>query len=45
MKLPTQCTSGSIGKDDYLEQILHLLKEKGYSRAVGNGVNRRFAAG
>jgi Mn-dependent DtxR family transcriptional regulator len=27
-------TSGSTAMDDYLEQILHLIKEKGYARAV-----------
>ncbi len=34
MTLPLRRTSGSIAKDDYLEQILHLIKEKGYARAV-----------
>lgn len=27
-------TSGSTAMDDYLEQILHLIDEKGYARAV-----------
>ena len=27
-------TSGSVAMDDYLEQILHLIKDKGYARAV-----------
>jgi len=27
-------TSGSIAMDDYLEQILHLIDEKGYARAI-----------
>jgi Mn-dependent DtxR family transcriptional regulator len=27
-------TSGSVAMDDYLEQILHLIEEKGYARAV-----------
>ena len=27
-------TSGSTARDDYLEQILHLIEEKGYARAV-----------
>ncbi len=27
-------TSGSVAKDDYLEQILHLIEEKGYARPV-----------
>lgn len=30
----TRRTSGSTAMDDYLEQILHLIKEKGYARAV-----------
>lgn len=34
MKQPTRRTSGSTAMDDYLEQILHLIKEKGYARAV-----------
>ena len=27
-------TSGSVAKDDYLEQILNLIEEKGYARPV-----------
>jgi Mn-dependent DtxR family transcriptional regulator len=27
-------TSGSVAMDDYLEQILHLIDEKGYARAI-----------
>lgn len=27
-------TSGSIARDDYLEQILHLIEEKGYARPI-----------
>lgn len=27
-------TSGSVAMDDYLEQILHLIEEKGYARAI-----------
>ena len=27
-------TSGSTARDDYLEQILHLIEEKGYARAI-----------
>ena len=27
-------TSGSVAMDDYLEQIFHLIEEKGYARAV-----------
>lgn len=34
MKPPTRRTSGSTAMDDYLEQILHLIKAKGYARAV-----------
>jgi Mn-dependent DtxR family transcriptional regulator len=34
MNPPTRRTSGSTAMDDYLEQILHLIKEKGYARAV-----------
>lgn len=30
----SQRTSGSVAMDDYLEQILHLIEEKGYARAV-----------
>jgi Mn-dependent DtxR family transcriptional regulator len=32
-------TSGSIAMDDYLEQILHLIEEKGYARAVDISAN------
>ncbi len=32
-------TSGSIAMDDYLEQILHLIEEKGYARAVDISTN------
>lgn len=32
-------TSGSVAMDDYLEQILHLIEEKGYARAVDISVN------
>jgi len=34
MNPPTRRTSGSTAMDDYLEQILHLIKAKGYARAV-----------
>ena len=34
MTLPLRRTSGSVAMDDYLEQILHLIKKKGYARAV-----------
>ena len=27
-------SSGSVAMDDYLEQILHLIDEKGYARPV-----------
>lgn len=27
-------TSGSVAMDDYLEQILHLIEEKGYARSI-----------
>ncbi len=27
-------TSGSTARDDYLEQILHLIEEKGYARTI-----------
>lgn len=27
-------SSGSVAKDDYLEQILHLIQDKGYARPV-----------
>lgn len=27
-------TSGSTARDDYLEQILHLIQEKGYARPI-----------
>ena len=33
-------TSGSVAMDDYLEQILHLIEEKGYARPVD--VSRRL---
>ena len=32
-------TSGSVAMDDYLEQILHLIEEKGYARAVDVSTN------
>jgi len=32
-------TSGSVAMDDYLEQILHLIEEKGYARAVDISTN------
>lgn len=34
--MPTRSTrsSGSVAMDDYLEQILHLIEEKGYARPV-----------
>lgn len=32
-------TSGSVAMDDYLEQILHLIEEKGYARAVDVSAN------
>jgi len=34
MESITRRTSGSIAMDDYLEQILYLIKQKGYARAV-----------
>lgn len=34
MAARSQRTSGSVAMDDYLEQILHLIEEKGYARAV-----------
>lgn len=34
MTASTRRTSGSVAMDDYLEQILHLIEEKGYARAV-----------
>ncbi len=34
MTAPTRRTSGSTAMDDYLEQILYLIQEKGYARAV-----------
>ncbi len=34
MTAATRRTSGSTAMDDYLEQILHLIEEKGYARAV-----------
>jgi len=33
-KASSKRTSGSVAMDDYLEQILHLIEEKGYARAV-----------
>jgi len=27
-------TSGSVARDDYLEQISHLIEEKGYARPI-----------
>ena len=33
-KSSSRRTSGSVAMDDYLEQILHLIEEKGYARAV-----------
>ena len=27
-------TSGSTARDDYLEQILHIIEEKGYARTI-----------
>ena len=32
-------TSGSVAMDDYLEQILHLIEQKGYARAVDISTN------
>jgi len=32
-------TSGSVAMDDYLEQILHLIEEKGYARPVDISAN------
>lgn len=32
-------TSGSVAMDDYLEQILHLIEDKGYARAVDISAN------
>ncbi|WP_411828104.1 transcriptional regulator MntR [Luteolibacter sp. AS25] len=32
-------TSGSVAMDDYLEQILHLIEDKGYARAVDISTN------
>jgi|688.fasta_scaffold534064_2 Mn-dependent DtxR family transcriptional regulator len=34
MTTPARRTSGSVAMDDYLEQILHLIEEKGYARAI-----------
>ena len=34
MPAPPRRTSGSVAMDDYLEQILHLIEDKGYARAV-----------
>jgi Mn-dependent DtxR family transcriptional regulator len=33
-KASSKRTSGSVAMDDYLEQILHLIEDKGYARAV-----------
>ncbi|MBK1791678.1 transcriptional regulator MntR [Persicirhabdus sediminis] len=34
MAATPQRTSGSVARDDYLEQIYHLMEQKGYARAV-----------
>lgn len=34
MTSPARRTSGSVAMDDYLEQILHLIEEKGYARPI-----------
>jgi len=34
MQPASKRTSGSVAMDDYLEQILHLIDEKGYARAI-----------
>jgi Mn-dependent DtxR family transcriptional regulator len=34
MAASSRRTSGSSAMDDYLEQILHLIEEKGYARAI-----------
>ncbi len=31
---PSRNTSGSVAQDDYLEQMLHLIEEKGQVRAI-----------
>lgn len=36
-------TSGSVAMDDYLEQILHLIEEKGYARAVDISTKLRIS--
>jgi Mn-dependent DtxR family transcriptional regulator len=33
-KSTSKRTSGSVAMDDYLGQILHLIEDKGYARAV-----------
>ncbi|MFD2256919.1 transcriptional regulator MntR [Luteolibacter algae] len=38
-KSTSKRTSGSVAMDDYLEQILHLIEEKGYARAVDISTN------
>lgn len=38
-KASSKRTSGSVAMDDYLEQILHLIEEKGYARAVDISTN------
>ncbi len=38
-KASSKRTSGSVAMDDYLEQILHLIEEKGYARAVDISAN------
>jgi len=38
-KSSSKRTSGSVAMDDYLEQILHLIEEKGYARAVDISTN------
>lgn len=39
IKTSSKRTSGSVAMDDYLEQILHLIEEKGYARAVDISTN------
>ena len=39
IKASSKRTSGSVAMDDYLEQILHLIEEKGYARAVDISTN------
>jgi len=34
MSSASRRTSGSVAMDDHLEQILHLIDEKGYARAI-----------